>query len=268
MALTLTVTADELDALARRLGATRFPGVAGSIFDTVGPEHHSPLTGSLLAGLTARGLIAEYDGRLVATREVATLLAPTLHGRVWYLVERTEPGSRVRTAVGEVDGIVVLHRADGPYHRFDLVGTDGDVPRVLSALADPSPGPPVTTHPLLCRLGPTPSPRRSRANQGDMEIEPPLFALDRRGEGAELAALADGWLATTTVGQAGTPGGAPAMSWLSIMDSGAGRVWSVEPDPGPGDDGLLDGDDPLYRLTPIDPGSLHQRLTTWCGTAG
>jgi len=250
----LTVTADELDALARRLGARRFPGVAGSVFDVIGPEHHHVLTASLLTGLAARGLLAEREGRLVTTPEVAALLAPTLRGRIRYGVERIEAGSRITTAVGEVDGIVVLHRADGPYHRFDCVGTDGDVARVLASLVDVSAhtgaSPPASGATFRCR--------RSR-----------LLAAGERPElvPAEVALLGDGWLATTTVEQAGaTSAATAAMSWLSIMDSGPGRVWLVEPDGAPGDDGLLGDDDPVYRLTPVDPPALHRRLAAWCGT--
>lgn len=258
----LTVTADELDALARRLGARRFPGVASSVFDVIGPEHHHVLTASLLAGLAARGLLAEREGRLVSPPDVAALLAPTLRGDIRYGVERVEAGSRITTAVGEVDGIVVLHRADGPYHRFDCVGTDGDVARVLASLVDastdadadadddPDAGPPTGRATVRCR--------RSR-----------LLAAGERPElvPAEVAGLGDGWLATTTVEQAGSGSAATAaMSWISIMDSGPGRVWLVEPDDAPGDDGLLGDDDPIYRLTPVDAPGLHRRLAAWCGT--
>jgi hypothetical protein len=241
----LVVTADELDALARRLGATGFPGVCGSVFDTVGAEHHRTLTAALLATLAARGLIAERADRLVARPDVALLLAPTLHGPVRYEVERVEPHQRSTTAVGASGSTVVWHRADGPYHRFDLVGTDGDVAAVLAALLDPSPGPSA------------PEARQFRGRQSR------LASAGSRPEAvpAAFAALADGWRATTTLTQVGAAAGVPAMSWLTVIDGGAGRVWLTEPDTE-----SVDDNDPHCVVTPVTPECLNRRLAAWCGS--
>lgn len=247
--LSLTVTVDELEALARRLGARRFPGVAGSIFDMIDAEHHPLLVERLLATLVARGLVAERDGELVADPEVATLLAPTLRGRIRYEIERTEPDGRLTTALGVADNVVVWQRAEGAYHRFDLVGVDGDPAPALAALADAAPGEPeAATRPFRAR--------RSR-----------LAAVGERPQGVPVAfaAVAAGWRATTVITQVGGAAGAPAMSWLAVVDGGPGRVWLIEPDPTSPDDGPLDGDDPLCRVTPTNPEGLHRRLTTWCG---
>lgn len=250
-ALRLTVTADELDALARRLGAVRFPGVAGSVFDTIGAEHHPLLAERLLATLVARGVVAERDGELVADPGVATLLAPTLHGQIRYEIERTEPDGRLTTALGVAGDIVVWQRAEGAYHRFDLVGTDGDPAPALAALVNAAPGVPE----------PAARPFRSRRTRLAAAGQQP------RGVPAAFAALAVDWRATTVITQVGATATVSAMSWLAVIDGGPGRVWLIEPDPSSPDDGLLDGDDPLCRVTPTDPGSLHRHLAAWCGRA-
>jgi len=240
----LMLTADELDALARRLGAVRFPGVTESLFDTIDRRHHDLLADRLLAGLTARGLIAGDGPRVLARPEVATLLAPTLRGSIWYGVERTEPGLRFTTAVGEFERAVVWHRAEGPYHRFDLVGTDGDVANALADLIDASAGAPVAGSAFRARHS-----RLAAAGEGP-DLVPGAFA-----------AVGDGWRATTTVTQAGATA-TPSVSWLSIIDGGPGRVWMVEPDP---DDAVLSADDPACRVTPVDPAGLRRHLTAWSG---
>lgn len=249
--LSLTVTADELDALARRLGAARFPGVAGSVFDAIGAEHHGLLAERLLAALVARGLVAERDGELVADPGVATLLAPTLHGPIRYEIERTEPDGRHTTALGVAGDTVVWQRAEGVYHRFELVGTDGDPAAALAALVDAAPGEPAPAARVFRR-------RRSR-----------LAAAGERPQGvpAAFAALAGDWRATTVITQVGAAAGAgtAALSWLAVIDGGPGRVWLVEPDPTSPDDGPLDGDDPLCRVTPTDPAALRHHLSAWCG---
>jgi hypothetical protein len=238
--MTLLVTADELDALARRLGASRFPGVTTSLFDTVGAEHHRVLTDRLLATLIARGLVEERDSRLVAPAETAALLGPTLCGGIRYEIERTDPDARAVTALGAFAGLVVWHRADGLYHRFDAVSTDGDVARALVDLVDPAPGP-AAGRPFRARHSALPS---------------------------RLESLPDGWRATTTITQAAAPDGVTALSWVSIVDCGDGQVWLLEPDPDSPDDGLAAGDDPVLRATPVDPAGLLAYLTDWCGSAG
>jgi hypothetical protein len=82
---------------------------------------------------------------------------------------------------------------------------------------------------------------------------------------AAFAELAGHWRASTVLTQVGAAAAGPVMSWLAVVDGGPGRVWLVEPDPDSPDDGPLDGDDPLCRVTPIDPATLHRTLTAWCG---
>lgn len=250
----LTLTGDELTAIARRLGARRFPGVGSSVYDEVPAAHHGVLTKSLLASIAARGLVAEQDGRLIASPHVAMLLGPSLRSGISYSITRvTEDGHQSTTALGAVDTTVVWHRADGPFHRFDVVRTDGDIGAALLDVVDPSPA----------ATEPEPAPhlagarrfrrRRSQLRQATTrpELVPPAF-----GEAL------DHWRATTTVTQVGAPSGAVAFSWLAVVDAGPGRLWSVEPDSASPDDGLLDSDDPLLVLTPLDRRGLRARLSS------
>jgi hypothetical protein len=246
----LTVTADELDALARRLGADRFPGVTRSLFDSVPDAHHAALVDGFLAALAARGLLAERDGELVAPPAVAALLAPELRGDTRYEVERIEADTTAVTALGAASTAVVWHHADGLLHRFELVGTDGDVAGALLRVIDPPA-----------------SAASSRARPFASTRDRLLAARGRPGGPVAgfAVALADGWRATTVVRRLSHARSVPAASWLAVVDGGPGRLWLVEPDPESPHDGLLDGDDPALLLSPVDADDLRRRLGSWCG---
>jgi hypothetical protein len=246
----LTLTADELDAIARRLGARRFPGVGASIYDDVPAAHHRLLTDRLLAAAMARGILAERGGRLIAAPQVALLLGPSLRGSVSYTVERADShGARSTTALGAANGAVVWHRADAGFHRFEVLRSDGDVAAALMGLLAAPDGPVVAAGQPFRR-------RRSQLEQ----------AGDRPGLVPEsFAAIADLWGATTTLTQVGAPNGSPGFSWLTVVDAGPGRIWTVEPDPRSPDDGLLAGDDPVLTVTPTATDALETRLAAWCG---
>ena len=251
----LTVTADELDALARRLGTARFPGVGDSLFDAVPGTYHSVISDHILAGLTARGMIAERDGRIVASPPVAALLAPTLRGAIRYEIERIEPAGTSVTALSEANGMVVWHRAEGLYHRFDLIGTDGDIARVLAELLDPAEGV-ATTRPADVHRRPF---RRRRSALVAAAEQPQAVP-------ATFAALADHWRATTTICQLGTLNGTPAASWFTVVDGGQEHWWLVETDPDSTEDGLLEADDPMLAVIPLDATALRRHLDRWCGS--
>lgn len=245
------LTGDLLDAIARRLGARRFPGVGSSLYDAVPAEHHADLTERLVAALVTRGDFADRAGGLVTTPEVAALLAPVIRGGPYYKIDRTSTDGHQVTALAEADGAVVWHRAEGAYHRFDLLRTDGDLAAALYALLDPSPGQPAPDARPFDR-------RRSRLTAAG---EQPRLVP------AQFAQIAETWRATTTVSQVGTPyAGTVALSWLSVIDGGPGQVWLVEPAPDTPEDGILDSDDPVYAVAPAGPAAVRGRLAAWCGT--
>lgn len=194
-------------------------------------------------------MVAEREGRVVASPSVAALLAPTLRGAIRYEIERIEPAGSTVTALGETDGMVVWHRAEGLYHRFDLVGTDGDVAQALAALLDPAEE--AAASPASDR-GRRPFRRRRSALVS--------AAARPRAVPATFAALTDRWRATTTICQLGTLDGAPATSSLTMVDGGPGYSWLVEVDPDSPDDGLLETDDPMLAVTPVDATTLHRHL--------
>ena len=248
----LTATADELDALARRLGADRFPGVTRSIFDELPADRHPLLAERFVATLTARELVLSRDGRLVLAPGAAALLDPVVTGPVRYVVEHEgrlvlAPGAAalldpvvtgtVRYVVDREDatgtessvvavgrrGHVVRHRVDGDLHRFDLLDTGGDVDAALAAL-----GVPVAPAGAVARA----VPGRTLADQLPAPEHWHSVAVVRRVE--ELA------------------GDASAVSWRVTVDLGDGDVRTVEP---AADDDTLDPEaEPLFTLLGRRPG--------------
>lgn len=214
----LVATADELDALARRLGADRFPGVTRSVFDELPAAGHELLTGRFVTTLAARGLVVEDAGRLVLAPGAAALLDPVVTGPVRYVVDHedaTGADSGV-LAVGR-RGHVVRHRVSGDLHRFDLLRTDGDALAALAALGVPG---------------------------------APAGAVARAVPGRRLAdQLPDPerWRSLTVVRRIEAVGGdATAVSWWVTVDLGGGDVRTVQP---AADDDTLDPDaEPLFTL--------------------
>jgi hypothetical protein len=247
----LTATADELDAVARRLGADRFPGVAQSIFDTTPTDLHQLLAERFTATLQARRLVAEQGGRLVLAPAAAALLDPVVTGPVRYAVHCTGDDREAASmlAVGH-RGEVVWHRVRAQLHRFDLLGTDGDVAAAL------------------CRVLGLPAPPAAGARRAASR---PRGRIDVAG--SRLAGHpppADRWQAVTIVQRVDDVGtsdtdAAVAVSWLAVVDAGPDGLVTVTP-AGEGD--ALDPDaDPLLAVTPTDPPALAGRLASWCGPA-
>jgi len=214
----LIATADELDALARRLGADRFPGVTRSVFDELPADSHPLLTGRFVATLAARGLVVEDDGRVVLAPGAAALLDPVVTGPVRYVVDRedaTGADSSV-VAVGR-RGHVVRHRMSGDLHRFDLLGTDGDADTALAELGVPA---------------------------------APAGAVTRAVPGRRLAdhlPPPERWHSITVVRRVEeVASDVTAVSWRVTVDLGDGDVRTVEPAT---DDDTLDPDaEPLFTL--------------------
>lgn len=211
----LTATADELDALARRLGADRFPGVQRSIFDEVPAALHPLLTERFVATLAARGLVAVEGDRLVLAPGAAAVLDPVVTGPVRYLVDH-EDADGVRSGLVAVGrrGHVVLHRVSGDLHRFDLLGTDGDAEAAI--------GVPVAPVEAVRRA----VPGRTLASQLPDPEEWRSLSVVRRIESVDEDAT--------------------SFSWRVTVDLGDGDVRTVEP---AADDDTLDPDaEPLFAL--------------------
>lgn len=249
--MTFVATAHELDALARRLGADRFPGVSSSVFDDVPLNDHGSLAEGLMANLVAREVVQVCEGRVEAIGVGGALLAPVVHGAMRIMVERTEGETRTTTALGVDGDVVVWHRSEGDLHGFDLVADDGDPVSPLLELIDAPPaGPPAGDASSFT----TTSHRLARAVDGDPgRFMPTAFvdALDR-------------WRATTTVRRLEAVDGTASAAWISIIDGGQGRIWAVEADPNDPAD-VLDGDDPGLLINPVTDVSAHVR--SWWDSA-
>jgi hypothetical protein len=209
----LVATADELDALARRVGAGRFPGVDRSVFDELPAAHHPLLTERFVATLAARGLVVEQDGVLVLAPGAAALLDPVVTGPVRYVVDREDAAgaSSCMVAVSR-RGHVVRHRVSGYLHRFDLLGTDGDAGAALG-----------------------------------VPVAPP-DAVTRAVPGRTvLSQLPDDWESITVVRRVEElADDVSAFSWRVTVDLGDGDVRTIEP---AAEDDTLDPDaEPLFAL--------------------
>jgi hypothetical protein len=214
----LIATADELDALARQLGADRFPGVTRSVFDELPAGQHPLLAERFVATLVARGLVLERDGRPVLAPGAAVLLDPVVTAPVRYVVdtETAAGATSVVVAVGR-GGHVVRHQVAGRMHRFDLLGTDGDADAALAAA-----GVPVAPAGAVSRA----LPGRRVADQLPPAAQWESITVVRRVEQLDE---------DTT-----------AVSWRVTVDLGGGDVRTVEPS---ADDDTLDPDaDPLFTL--------------------
>ncbi len=249
----LVATAHELDALARRLGASRFPGVSSSVFDDAPASEHAPLADGLIANLVARQVVQVSDGRIEAIGPGGALLAPVVHGTVRIVVERTVGEDRTTTALGVDGDLVVWHRADGELHGFDLVADDGDpVPPVLELIDAPAAGPPVGEPSSF-----TTSRRRlARAVNGDVVRSLPTPFVE----------ALDHWHATTTVTRLASADGTASAAWLTVVDGGLGRVWAIEADPADGAD-VFAGEEPGLLVRPVAD-VAHRMRSWWDAAAG
>jgi hypothetical protein len=238
----LVATADELDALARRLGADRFPGVRQSVFDTMPAEHHVALADSFIATLRARGLVVDGTAGPELTSTAALLLDPVVTGPVRYAVHRTEDGRESGSiiAVGR-GGEVVWHRTRGDLHRFDLLGTGGDAAAALSALLAP---PDAAAVPTPARPAGRPRPVTQSQLAGSL---PPM----------------DSWRAVSLVQRVDDVDGtaAVAVSWLAVVDASPAALATVEP----AASGGMDPDaEQLLLVAPTDVPAISRRLAAWC----
>lgn len=249
----LVVTAHELDALARRLGASRFPGVSSSVFDDAPASEHAPLADGLIANLVARQVVQVRKWRIEALGPGGSLLASVVHGRVRIMIERTVGEDRTTTAFGVDGDLVVWHRADRELHGFDLVAADGDpVPPLLELLDAPPAGPP-TGKPSSFT---TTRRRLARA----VDSEPGGAAMP-----AAFAEALDHWRATTTVTRLASVDGTATAAWLTIVDGGPGRTWAIEADAADPAD-VFAGEEPGLLVRPVV--DVAERLRSWWNDAG
>jgi hypothetical protein len=240
----LVATADELDALARRLGADRFPGVRQSVFDRLPAEHHEALADGFVATLRARGLVADGTAGPELMPAAALLLDPVVTGPVRYAVHRVENGRESGSiiAVGR-GGEVVRHRTRGDLHRFDLLGTGGDAAAALSPLLAL---PDTAAVPTAAR--PAGRPRPVPQSQLSSSL-PPM----------------DSWHAVSLVQRVDDVDGtqaAVAVSWLAVVDARPAALVTVEPTDA---DGMDPDTEQLLVVVPTDVPAISRRLAAWCG---
>jgi hypothetical protein len=239
----LVATADELDALARRLGADRFPGVRRSVFDQVPAEHHDALAAGFVATLRARGLVADGAAGPELTPTAVLLLDPVVTGPVRYAVHRTEDGreSGSIVAVGR-GGEVVWHRTRGDLHRFDLLGTGGDAAAALSTLL------------ALSDAATVPQPARPAGRPRPVT----------RSQLASSLPPMDSWRAVSLVQRVDDVDGteaAVAVSWLAVVDASPAALVTVEPAAASGMDPEAEQ---LLAVAPTDGPAISRRLAAWC----
>jgi hypothetical protein len=237
--------------LARRLGADRFPGVDRSIFDATPVDLHQLLAERFTATLQARRLVVAQDGRLVLAPAAAALLDPVVTGPVRYAVRHIGDDGEATSmlAVGH-QRQAVWHRVRDELHRFDLLGTDGDVAAAL------------------CRVLGLPAPSVPGAQRTTGRAHGRIDVTGSRLTGHLPSA--DHWHAVTIVQRvddvdAGDTGAVVAVSWLAIVDAGPGGLVTVTP---AGEDDALDADtDQLLTVMPTDRPALAGRLASWCAPA-
>jgi hypothetical protein len=237
----LVATADELDALARRLGADRFPGVRQSVFDRLPAEHHEALVNGFVATLRARGLVVDGTAGPGLTPPAALLLDPVVTGPVRYAVHRTEDGreSGSIVAVGR-GGEVVWHRTRDDLHRFDLLGTGGDAAAALCPLL------------ALPEAAATPTPARPASRPRPVS----------RSQLAGSLPPMDSWRAVSLVQRVDDVDGtaAVAVSWLAVVDASPAALVTVEPAAAGG----MDPDaEQLLIVAPTDAAAISRRLAAW-----
>ena len=227
------LTADQLTALAAALGLPGFPGVTSSLLDGLPAEQRDPVVTALLTTLQTDGLVDLTERPLVVGPVLAVLIMPLLEGTCW-LVERADESAKLTTLVGELDGTVVVHTADGPLHTLSLAGAVEDV---LLELVDAGDGEP----------------------QAARQVRSPRSGLLER---AAMTATAEAWRATTTL-QRLAAHGAPGVEKAGVLDGGPGRLWWVTLDPA-GDDVL--SDDPSLEAVPVGPDELAALVAEWAAS--
>ncbi|KLL11327.1 hypothetical protein [Protofrankia coriariae] len=203
------LTGDELTAIARCLGARRFPHVPYSGYNEIDEELHPLLDDELLAGLAARGLVDVHaDGELRLAGPLASVVGAVAAGRVHIAVEQIrpagDPGTTRACALVAGDRGLVRHWSDGPLHDLehdpDTHALDVRLRVTLSDLVNPSPG--------------TGRPGRRR-----------LRATERRLADA-LPAPADGWRRVTVLARTDDAGDdARVDGLLAVFDGGPGELW-------------------------------------------
>lgn len=119
------LTADELTAIARGIGAPRFPGVGPTLYDELAPELHTLLDERLHASLVARGALApDGDGELLPLPPFDAVLTAVLTHRTYVAVEQLAPavgaGEFVTRAFLAGEHGVVRHTAAEPFHSLQL----------------------------------------------------------------------------------------------------------------------------------------------------
>ncbi|MEO3862843.1 hypothetical protein [Acrocarpospora sp. B8E8] len=222
----ISLTGDELTAIAHGLGAGSFPGVGASCYDAVGPELHSVLDHGFLMSLVARGLLApDEDGVLQPSEELAVLIGAVGDHRAHLSVEQTISGSVLRWEVMTSDAGVVRHLVDDPIHLFALDPAGTDLAVVLADLVDRSEG---------CGE----SGRRRRC------------ASKAAGLDDVVQAPEGGWRRVTRLARADVKGGARVDGSLAILDGGPGQIWLVHED---------DADDVLVA-TPVSDSEVDAAL--------
>lgn len=205
----ISLTGDELTAIAHGLGVDAFPGVRSSCFDAAGPELRTTLAHGFLMSLVARGLLApDADGVLHPSDELAVLIGTVASHRVHLSVEQrmpeTHPGSTLRWEIMTARAGVVRHLVDDPIHLFAIDPAGTDPASVVADLVDHSAGPGAPGRER--RHG-----RRSRLD----EIVP---------------APGGGWRRVTRLTRADADGRVRIDGFLEILDGGPGHLWLVHDD--------------------------------------
>lgn len=222
------LTNDQLVALAAGLGVDGFPGAASALLDRLPPQERTSVATALLDTLEAVGLLVHDTGQVVVDPDLAMLLLPLLEGDAW-VVERTEDERRTTTLVAQLDGVVVVHSANGSMHTLERAD---DLIAVLLDLIDASDEEPQATRPLQHRRS---------------------GLLDR----PTLRPTVESWRATTTLQRLSAPG---VVEKVGVIDGGPGRVWWITLDPD-ADDALED--DPTLLAVPAGAGALGTLLMHW-----
>ncbi len=224
----IDLTADQLVALATRLGVPGIPGVRSALLEDGPPE----LADALLLTLEAVGHVIRDGEQLVVDPDLALLLVPLLEGECW-VVERADQDSATTTVVCRLDDVVVVHARSGELHTLQLAE---DLATALLGLLDASAAAAENVHGV----------RAARSRLLDRPV---------------LASTVGTWRATTTLQRLSTPA---AVEKAGVIDGGPGRVWWVTLDPD-ADDALED--DPTLLAVPAGPGALGPLLTVWAGAA-
>lgn len=229
----IRLTSDELNAIARGLGAPLFPGVRASCFDALAPEQHPPLVDSFLLSLVARDLLTpDPDGVLWPVAELAALISVVADHQVHLSVEQTlpatQPGMVLRWEVLAGPAGVVRHLVDDPIHHFEI-DLAGDDP-VDDGLAGNRPS------------GGALAARAVAAVAALVDVSAGVGAPGRRQRFGRRSHLAEvvpapegGWQRVTLLSRADAEQDTCLEGFLGVLDGGPGQLWLVHDDIG-GDD--------------------------------